>query len=112
MKAHQQPHSWSLKSVTSNDGRRVITLWHGPNRGGASPGDEKRSVLTPRRMALNFSVQADSQPSENTTARRRRKLSIKFAPEGQGSFHPRVRLAPPINPQFSGQLKLQLLNTL
>jgi hypothetical protein len=112
MKTHLHSRSWSLKSVTSSDGRRVITLWHRSARGGTFLGREKCSLPTPRRLALNLSVQAGSPPLDNSTARRRRKLSVKFAPERQGSFQPRVRLALPTHPLFAGQLKPQLLNTL
>jgi len=74
MKHTQLLHAWSLRSITSGDGRRHITLWRG---------SEPEHVKAPVVKAF--------VPAKAKTAA---KLLVKFAAEGTSAFAPAVHAAP------------------
>lgn len=77
MKNTQLLHAWSLRSITSGDGRRLITLWRG-----AEPESSKPNVA--KAFAAAHSKKAA-------------KLSVKFTSEAASGFTPAIQQAPAAN---------------
>ena len=90
MKSNQHQGSWSLQSVTHDDGRQAITLW--------------------RRQGVNGG-QSRAGKAHNAVQRKcGGKLRVQFARAEHSAFQPLIRNMPPARPRVVCLPKLQLLN--
>jgi len=91
MKITQPPSAWTLRSMTSNDGRRLITLWRG-----AEPEISRLSAVKPFPVSRRKSAA---------------KLSVKFGSEAGCAFTPVIQSARPAARRNSLAVKSQYLKT-
>lgn len=92
MKTNNHPGPWALRSVTRNDGRRVITLWRTPSW----CDDPRLNAKSPLTAQL----------------RSRWKVSIRFAPADLSGFEVPIRRRPPARRRAPSKPKRQALNPL